>query len=131
MSVEMRHVRSSCHRICYAALLTASVWIYARLPLAEGDAPPSQLTTPSTVVRLLDLPIAAASQLVPCRHSGVDLWFRLRCPEPIGSQRMWVLKHMAIGTVAYTLLFLLPVAYRTGRREWRRRKARGGEPAPG
>ncbi len=104
------------------------VWIFLFLPLPEGTVYPEGMDI--QVVRWLDLPIAVATQLVPCDEFAVDMWFRVRCPEPIGDLRRYFFNHMRIGIPVYLLLFYLPNIYRTGHNWWRRRRA-GSQAQPG
>ncbi len=98
-----------CHRAAYAALVSAIVWIFMFLPLPEGGYPDGMTVR---VIRLLDLPIAVATQIMPCDEFAVDLWFSVRggggCPEPIGDLRTYFFNHMRIGVPSYLLLFYLP-----------------------
>lgn len=108
-----------CRRVAYAALVSAIVWIFTFLPLPEGRF--SRIATVQ-IVRLLDLPIAVVTQIMPCTDFAVDLWFSVRggggCPEPIGNLRTYFFNHMRIGVPTYVLIFYFPSIYRSirGRR---------------
>lgn len=110
-----------CHRVAYAALISAIVWISVDLPLPDDSYPPTRWGISLTITRWLDLPIALATQLLPCSESGIDLWFRIRCPEPI-EYRRYFFNHMRVGIPAYVLLFYLPIICRRVCCWWRRRR---------
>ena len=119
-----------CHRVAYAALVSAIVWIFVFLPLPEGISYPGDMII--QVVRWLDLPIAAATQIMPCNEFAVDMWFRVRCPElgyGIVDLRGYFFNHMRIGIPTYVLLFYLPNLYRVGRGWWRQRRGSGSHRA--
>lgn len=110
------------HRIAYATAIAGSVWLFYSIsfggPLEKSSA---------ALLKLADLPIATASQLLPCNARGVDLWYRVGpgesvCPhytttsESLGS-------HMRVGVASYVLLFYLPNLLLAARRRWRGRRA--------
>ncbi len=117
------------HRLAYAALVSALVWIGAHLPLPAGTYPPSRWGVRNTLVRVLDLPIAAATQVLPCNEFAIDLWFTGTggegCPHDAKGVTAFFINHMRVGVPTYLLLFYLPAIARAGRNRWRRRF--GGE----
>ena len=124
MSFNSRHLVGFCHRVAYAALATCVVWIFAlHLPVPEGGYPWGLSVR---IVKWLDLPIAVATQVLPCDQYAVDLWFSVRggggCPEPIGDLRRYFFNHMRVGVPVYVLLFYLPNVYCAVRRRWLQRR---------
>jgi len=117
-----------CHRLAYAALISSLVWIFAFLPLSEGTYPPTRWGIRLTIARWLDLPIAVATQIVPCHESAIDLWFRIRCPEPIDGLERYFFNHMRIGILAYVLLFYFPAIFLACRRWWHHRRRASSSP---
>ena len=123
ISLNTERIARFCHRVTYAALLSAIVWIYINLPLAEGAAPPSHWTLGGELVRLIDLPIVIATQALPCSETAVDLWFvRYHCPHEWDA-RHYLFSHMRVGIPVYVVLFYLPNVYMYGRRRWQRRRS--------
>lgn len=122
MRIVKKRLIGLCHRVAYAALVSAIVWIFVDLPLPEGSYPPTRWGVSLTIARWLDLPIAVATQPLPCSESAIDLWFRIRCPEPIGDLWRYFFHHMRVGIPAYVLLFYLPSIYRLSRSWWRQRR---------
>ena len=59
------------HRVAYAALIPALVWIFVYLPLPEGTSHSEDMII--QVVRWLDLPIAAATQIMPCEEYAIEV----------------------------------------------------------
>ncbi len=107
------------HRSAYATAIASVVWVLSVVPLnlsSRGLA--------SRVIRILDLPIATASQLLPCNESGVDLWYHIgpgssSCPNNPGQE--FFSNHMRVGVPAYVLLFYSTAIYRSVRNRWLRR----------
>ncbi len=122
MDIKNSYILGFCHRVAYAALISAIVWVFVFLALPEGTSYPGDMTM--LFVRWLDLPIAVATQIMPCDKFALDLWFRVRCPEPFGEYRRYFYNHMLIGIPAYLFLFYLPNIYRAGRNWWRQRRQR-------
>lgn len=121
MKDDLRWIAGASHRLAYAVAISSVVWVLAVQPLnlpADGLA--------FRMVQVLDLPIATASQLLPCDESGLDLWYRVgpgqsSCPHNPG--REFFLNHMRIGVPAYVLLLYVPSIFRATRDWWRRRRA--------
>lgn len=96
------------HRIAYAALVSCVVWI------ATWDYPAAGELTVTSFHRVaiwLDLPIALATQVVPCDEFAVDLWFTVQGGEPCpinATPREQLLNHMRLGIPVYALIFYLP-----------------------
>lgn len=126
MSPLRRTLVGLSHRFAYAALISALVWVGFRLPIPEGTYPPTTLGVRNTIVRWLDLPIAATTQLLPCEKSAIDLWFRIRCPFNAGLETFFW-NHMGVGIATYMLLFYLPTFYRLARRRWVRQGGKTAE----
>lgn len=131
MSFKKIDLLGFCHRFAYAALVSAIVWIFVFLPLPEGTSYPGGMIL--HVVRWLDLPIAAATQIMPCDEFAIDLWFSVRggggCPEPIGDLRRYFFNHMRIGISVYLFIFYFPNIYRAGS-NWCRQRRRTPPSAP-
>jgi len=115
-----------CHRVAYATLIAAIVWMSVPLALhSEHRTPPaSRGGIHLTLAQWLNLPVAVSTQLLPCDEAAADLWFRHNCPERF---RSWpyLLQHLRVGIPTYVLLFYLPSIYRCGRSWWRRRRGSG------
>jgi len=122
----MNYLLGFCHRVAYATLVSALVWIFVHLPMPEGISHSEDWLL--QIASLLDYPIAVASQIVPCDENALDMWFRVRCPE-FGygsfSLREYLFNHMQIGILAYVVIFYLPNIYRYGRDWWYRRRGEG------
>jgi len=123
VSIKMNYLLSFCHRVAYATLISALVWIFANLPMPEGVSHSEDWLL--QIASWLDYPIAAASQIMPCDENALDMWFRVRCPE-LGygtfSLREYLFNHMRIGIPVYLLILYLPSIYHYGRGWWRRRR---------
>jgi hypothetical protein len=119
------------HRFAYATLIPALVWIFVDLPLPKGILYPGDWIM--QVVWWLDLPIALASQIMPCDDNALDIWFRVRCPDlgyGLPDIRGYFYNHMRVGIPVYLLLFYLPNIYCAGLSYWRRRRASKSASAP-
>jgi len=127
VTVKNTHLIGFSHRLAYAALISALVWIFLFLPLPDDAYPPTRWGINLTIARWLDLPIAIATQIVPCRESAIDLWFRVRCPDPIEGLQRYFFNHMRIGIPIYVLIFYLPSMFRRGRNWWRQQSRNCGE----
>lgn len=111
MTIPMKQASSAilglCHRIAYASVIAGAVWLFYSIPF---DGP---LTGASkALLKLVDFPIATASQLLPCNARGVDLWYRIgpgesACPHYTTMSES-LSSHMLVGVPAYVLLFYLP-----------------------
>lgn len=110
------------HRVAYATAIAGAVWLFYSISFGGPLGNSSRV-----LLKLADLPIATASQLLPCNARGVDLWYRVgpgesACPhyttasESLGS-------HMRVGVAAYVLVFYLPNLFLAARRRWRGRRA--------
>jgi hypothetical protein len=106
MEPRKRLILGAFHRLAYATAISVIVFLVAVQPL-ELSLHGATFWT----IRILDLPIATAGQLLPCNERGVDLWFRAEpgysgCPHNPGPEFFG--NHMRIGIPAYLLLFYLP-----------------------
>jgi len=109
-----------CHRVAYAALLSAAVWIFlVDIPLREHTLYPKDWFS-QVVVIWLDLPIAVVTQLLPCEEAAVDCWYRVWCPGLTWPERTYFYNHMGVGILVYSFIFYLPTWYLYGRNWWRR-----------
>ncbi|MEO7975492.1 MAG: hypothetical protein ABIU84_18070 [Thermoanaerobaculia bacterium] len=109
------------HRVAYATAIAGAVWLFYSIPF---DGPLEK--SPKVLLKLFDLPIATASQLLPCNARGVDLWFRIgpgesACPH-YSTMSESLRSHMRVGVLAYVLLFYLPSLLLAARRRWRGRR---------
>ncbi len=111
------------HRIAYAALISALVWILALMP----RQPVEPYSFEALLALAFDLPIAVATQPLPCKEFALDLWFSVEggegCPQGFANQvsaRERFFNHMRVGIPVYMLLFYLPNVFlyliRWGRR---------------
>lgn len=121
MKPNWKNTVGALHRLAYATAISAIVWLVSAQPL---NVSLKGLT--SWTIRILDLPIATASQLLPCDERGLDLWYRVApgyssCPHNPGPEFFG--NHMRIGVPAYLALFYLPNLLLAARRRWRRSKA--------
>ena len=111
------------HRIAYATLVSSLLWIGVSLPSE------AMLTDPygrsAWFVRLLDLPIAVATQALPCEEFALDLWFTIRgervCPGVPAREAFF--NHMRLGIPVYVLLFYVPNVLLGAVRWWQRRRS--------
>ena len=123
MKPGKRQLINLVHRIAYAALISALVWILARLPMQLNPYGPGAL-----LLLALDWPIAVATQPLPCKEFAIDLWFTVEggegCPSGIGYQvpawEMFV-NHMRVGIPVYVFLFYVPNILIGSVRWWRGR----------
>ena len=129
MKLSRKQLFGLSHRIAYAALISALVWILAQLPMQVN---PYGLD--ARLLFALDWPIAVATQPLPCKEFAIDLWFTGQggepCPTGIGYQvpaRDMFFNHMRVGIPVYVFLFYLPNILLGAVRWWRRR--RGAAPA--
>ena len=111
------------HRFAYAALISALVWVFFRLPLPEGTYPPTKWGVRNSVMRWLDLPIALTTQGLPCNEFAVDVWFTVHCPHDSGGLARFFWNHMQVGVPTYMLIFYLPTAFRAARGWWRNHRS--------
>ena len=129
MRLSKQHFIGLAHRVAYAALISALVWA---LVLSPSDAMLADPYGPSTwLVRLVDLPIAVATQALPCDEFALDLWFTIRgeraCPGV--PEREAFFQHMRVGIPVYVFLFYVPNILIGAARWWRGRAS--SKPAPG
>ncbi len=107
------------HRLAYASLISTLTWIFA-LHLPHGGYPWSASLK---AVRLMNFPVAVATQLLPCDEFAIDLWFSGRagegCPAQI-SLKEFFFNHMRLGIPVYVVIFYLPNIYFASRRLLRR-----------
>jgi len=109
-----------CHRVAYAALISALLWVvFVDIPL-RGRILYSNAWISQVVLIWLDLPIATVTQFLPCNEAAVDCWFRVWCPELTWPTRGYFYNHMRLGTPIYVLIFYLPTIYRSARGWWLR-----------
>jgi hypothetical protein len=115
-----------CHRCAYGVVLSLLVWVFTlHLPLPEG---PTARAVTTVTMKALDLPVALATQLMPCDEFAIDIWFSVRggggCPQPLGNLLGYFWNHMRVAVPTYVLIFYIPaglaVVYR---RILRRRRA--------
>lgn len=110
------------HRTAYATLVSLLVWIGATIPIG-----PTNSTHPGVLaVMVADLPIAVATQVLPCKEFAIDLWFSVHypegCPPPqIDDVGELLLNHLRVGIPAYVFVLYIPNMLLGAVRWWRRR----------
>ena len=112
------------HRIAYAALISALVWILALLP----RQPVKPYSFDAILALAFDWPIAVATQPLPCKEFALDLWFTVEggegCPQGFANNvpgREMFFNHMRVGIPVYVFLFYIPNLLLGVIRWWRRR----------
>lgn len=120
-----RQLIGLCHRIAYATLMSVLIWIGATIPIGPVKGSDPLLVA----VTAADLPIALATQALPCTEFAIDLWFTVHCPPPQEESvpRLFV-NHLRVGIPVYVLLFYLPAIVRAALRR-RGGTSRGRQPA--
>lgn len=103
------------HRVAYAVALSLLVWDFYVLPLGLN------LGIWSSVLSVLNAPVAAVGLLIPCPERGLDAPF-LQCHHEGGqSGPQFFFSHLRLAVPVYVLLFYLPNLIRAG---WARKRGR-------
>lgn len=121
MRSAKKQVLGLSHRIAYAALVSALLWILVGLPMSYPYG------FNGLLVLALDWPIAVATQVMPCKEFALDLWFTVKggegCPQGFANQvpaREMFFNHMRVGIPVYVFLFYVPNIALGLARWWRR-----------
>jgi hypothetical protein len=86
------------HRLAYAIAVALTGFFLIVMPIGLRI---------EFLVRLLDLPVAAAGLLLPLEWRGIDLWFQ---PQEWGyvDPLQGLLRHLRVAIPAYVVLFYVP-----------------------
>lgn len=106
------------HRLTYATLLALLTWLLSWLPVSTQLAGSAIV---SAVLKVVNFPVALASQAMPLTWRGLDLVFAERLPHTVATSE-FLLRHLRVAIPVYVFLFYLPNLLRSGLDGLRRRR---------